>query len=123
MNGSIHHAWRSMRRRRLAGAIATLGVLVTVAVAMPAAGAPGDASDQATSDLWDSISGALPATKGRAEAVIEPDSFRAFSLDVDGLEAALADAPPDATLSAAPKALSRAASSSLILSLPAPKGG
>ena len=123
MNGAIHHAWRSMRRRRLAGAIATLGVLVTVAVAMPAAGAPGDTSDQATSDLWDSISGALPATRGGAEAVIEPESFRAFALDVDGLEAALADAPPDATLSAAPKALSRAASSPLILSLPAPKGG
>ena len=123
MNGSIHRVWRSMRRRRLAGAIATLGVVVAVAVAMPAAGAPGDLSEQATSDLWEAIPGTLPETKGGAEAVVEPDSFRAFELDVDGLEAALADAPADATLSAAPKALSRTAASALILSLPAPKGG
>ena len=123
MNGSIHRVWRSMRRRRLAGAVATLGVVVAVAVAMPAAGAPGDLSEQATSDLWEAIPGTLPETKGGAEAVVEPDSFRAFELDVDGLEAALADAPADATLSAAPKALSRTAASALILSLPAPKGG
>ena len=69
------------------------GVVVAVAVAMPAAGAPGDLSEQATSYLWEAIPGALPETKGGAEAVVEPDSFRAFELDVDGLEAALADAP------------------------------
>ncbi len=58
-----------------------------------AAAAPAVAGAQAGSDVWDPVSGALPATSGGSPADIQPDRFRAFTLDQSSLEAGLAAAP------------------------------
>ena len=81
-----------------------------------AAAAPAVAGAQAGSDVWDPVSGALPATRGGSPADIQPDRFRAFTLDQSELEAGLA-AAPKAGLNA------RGAVGSVVLTLPAPDGG
>ncbi|MDA0162151.1 M12 family metallo-peptidase [Solirubrobacter ginsenosidimutans] len=81
-----------------------------------AAAAPGVAGAQARSDVWDAVSGHLPATKGGSAADIRASSYRAFTLDESGLEAGLRAAPKTGLHSAAP-------SGSVTLTLPSPSGG
>jgi Metallo-peptidase family M12B Reprolysin-like/Putative Ig domain len=74
-----------------------------VALALPAT---------ATAQVWEPVPGTPPATHAGAPAVVQPERFRAFTLDRPELEARLAAAP-----------LQRAQSAPQVLSLPAPGGG
>ena len=93
-------------------AVYGLCVCAAVAVMTPAA-----AAAQAP-DVWDPVAGTPPASKGGAPAEVQPERFRAFTLDKASLENHL-DAAPQAGAQA--RALARA--DSVVLSLPAPGGG
>jgi hypothetical protein len=114
MKGHLHRRGRSPLRGSFAGAIAGLVLLTAIVVVLPAA-AQSDEGRQSTSELWELVPGTPPATHGDAEAVVRPDRFRAFTLDEEGLEDALAPAQGLRSRAAAAQAL--------VLSLPAPGGG
>src|SRR4051812_24732141 len=90
---------------------------VVLCLGLAAAGAaPALAGAQASSDVWDPISSKLPDSRAGAPADIQPERFSAFKLDQSELEAGLA-AAPKAGLNA------RGATGSVVLTLPAPRGG
>ena len=66
-----------------------------------------------TSDLWQEIS-ASAARSGDAELSVDPERFSSYSLDHDGLAAALEAAPREFTQAAREEPL--------VLALPAPRG-
>jgi hypothetical protein len=82
---------------------------VAAAIATPAA---------AFADVWDPIAGTPPATHAGAPADVQPDSFRAFTLDQAALANRL-DAAPQTGL----RARALTSGNSVVLSLPAPDGG
>ena len=91
---------------------ALTGLCLAAAIAVVA---PAVASAQ--SDVWDPVGGSLPASRGGAPAEVQPDSYRAFTLDQAALGARL-DAAPQVGL----RARSLAADA-ITLTLPAPGGG
>ena len=101
---------------RLGSAGVRVLVFAAVALAVPAASA-GGAVRQATSELWDSVPGEPSATHRGAEAAVQPERFRSFRLDGDGLAAALDAAPGESAFRA------RQLGKPLEVSLPAPNGG
>ncbi len=94
-------------RKRLASGLC-LGLMM-------AGAAPAVAGAQAGSGVWDAVSGPLPATSGGSPADIQPDRFRAFTLDQAALATGLATAPK--------AGLSTRATGSVLLTLPTPDGG
>ena len=84
MKGPMHRAGRSsLRARHVAGALVTLSLLAAFLVAMPASGARSAwAGDQATSGLWDRVSGPQSSTGHGGKAYIRPERFRTFALDL-----------------------------------------
>lgn len=116
MKGTTHRVGRPpLRRGRLASAIIGVTALAAIVIAMPAAGASRGASVQATSELWNSVSGQTALARGGATGAIRPERFRAFQLDLAGMAEALDEAPRESLRSSRTRAL--------VLSLPAPGGG
>src|SRR3954468_835870 len=93
---------------------ATYGLCLTAAIAVMA---PAAAFGQSAGDVWDPVAGTLPASRGGAPADVQPDSYRAFSLDQSALGDTLDNAP---AVGLRARALSKSA---ITLSLPAPGGG
>src|SRR4051812_12721502 len=100
MNGSV--------RRAIQG----LCLAAAIAVVAPAA-----AFGQSASDVWDPVAGTLPASRGGAPADVQPDNYRAFTLDQSALGDKLDNAP---AVGLRARALAKNA---ITLSLPAPGGG
>ena len=67
---------------------------------------------------WDPVAGALPATHAGASADVQPDAYRAFTLDQAGLKADLSTAREVGLRSRA-----AVGPSDTVISLPAPGGG
>src|ERR1700712_1579631 len=67
---------------------------------------------------WDPVAGALPATHAGAPADVQPDAYRAFTLDQAGLQAELSTAGKVGLRSRA-----AVGPSDTVISLPAPGGG
>jgi hypothetical protein len=79
-------------------------LVAVAALAMPAA---------ASAQTWDRVQGTPPDSRGGAQAHVQPERFRAFTLDRPALENQLAQAPQQRSARSAPQ----------VLSLPAPGGG
>ena len=92
---------------------AVYGVCVCAAVA---AMTPAVAAAQATGDVWNPVAGTPPASKRGAPPDVQPESFRAFTLERAALDSALDAAPQQAARSSARRA-------PVTLTLPAPGGG
>jgi outer membrane protein OmpA-like peptidoglycan-associated protein len=86
-------------------------------VAVAVLGVPAAATAQSPSGPWNPVSGALPASRGGEPAPIQPEQYRAFTLDAPALSADL-DSAPIGSLDSR----SRAAASSTVMTLPAPDG-
>src|SRR3954471_10462890 len=93
---------------------ATYGLCLTAAIAVVA---PAAAFGQSASDVWDPVAGTLPASRGGAPADVQPDNYRAFTLDQSALGDKLDNAP---AVGLRARALAKNA---ITLSLPAPGGG
>ena len=94
---------------------AVYGLCVCAAVAVMT---PAVASAQAP-DVWDPVAGTPPATLGGVPADIQPDSFRAFTLDRGALEGQ----PRRRAEGGSPAPARSREAISVVLSLPAPGGG
>ena len=93
---------------------ATYGLCLATAIAVFV---PAAAFGQSAGDVWDPVAGTLPASRGGAPADVQPDNYRAFSLDQSALGDTLDNAP---VVGLRARALSKSA---ITLSLPAPGGG
>src|SRR4051794_24610316 len=107
--GTDDSGGRRMRMGKRLTAALCLGLATAAAV-------PAVAGAQASSDVWDAVSGSLPASKGGSSADIQASAYKAFTLDQSGLQAGLKAAPKTGLRSSAP-------SRSVTLTLPSPSGG
>src|SRR5215208_6981933 len=99
----------TVRRRRVAAAIAIGFGVVLAATGISAAG-PGRGPDLPGKAFWSAVGGDLPA-RGGAAVDVRAEKLRAFTLDRSGL---------DGLLHSAPTAASKHA---LVVALPDPAGG
>jgi hypothetical protein len=93
--------WRGSRGSAIAAAAALILTAVPASAASSAATVEPTAAPPATDAIWSAAASRLPASRDGHRRAVEPSDYRAYTLDPDGLEAALAAAPMEGTPTAA----------------------